>query len=393
VTDAFDFTPYLHVFSAEKRSGKSRLLDVFELLVKNPWRDSGATEAVLFRKIERDKPTLLSDEIDTVFHSNANDGLQNIRRMFNLGFTRGNKVSRCEGANTKFDIVEFDPFCPKVLCGIGRCLPDTVADRALPIELVRQTDEHKAKRFRLREARQLVARIRAEIQAWSGQPDLIGALNSARPRMPAKIRDRQEEICEPLIAIADLAGGNWPESARAALVKLCGQEEDASIGVKLLAAIKSIFDETSEDRITTPRLLEALTSIEDEPWALMFEDALKHGNLQTAAAKLARLLKEYKTPEGKKLKPHTIRVGDETPKGFYRSDFELEWKRYLPPSPETPQQAQQVQHTTENEDTTENIAPDVVAPVNGQAATEISLGKSPNVAAVAAVAPVWEDEW
>jgi hypothetical protein len=100
-------------------SGKSRLLDVLELWVKNPWRDSGATEAVLFRKIERDKPTLLSDEIDTVFHSKANDGLQNIRRMVNLGFTRGNKVSRCEGANTKFDIVEFDPFCPKVLCGIG----------------------------------------------------------------------------------------------------------------------------------------------------------------------------------------------------------------------------------------------------------------------------------
>src|SRR5215472_1361798 len=63
IWEAFDFTPYLYVFSAEKRSGKSRLLDVLELLVKNPWRDSGATEAVLFRKIERDKPTLLSDEI------------------------------------------------------------------------------------------------------------------------------------------------------------------------------------------------------------------------------------------------------------------------------------------------------------------------------------------
>src|ERR1051326_4441914 len=95
VIDAFDFTAYLHVFSAEKRSGKSRLLDVLELLVKAPWRDAGASEAVLFRKIERDKPTLLSDEIDTVFHSKASDGLENIRRMFNLGFTRGNKVSRC----------------------------------------------------------------------------------------------------------------------------------------------------------------------------------------------------------------------------------------------------------------------------------------------------------
>src|SRR5438105_6325583 len=106
----------------------------------------------------------------------------------------------------------------------------------------------------------------------------------------------------------------------------------------------------------------------------MFEDSLKYGKLQTAAAKLARLLKEYKTPEGKRLKPHTIRMGDETPKGFYRSDFELEWKRYLP-SPEKPQQAQQVQHTTENEYTTENVARDVAAPVNDQAPTEISIAK------------------
>ena len=85
-------------------------------------------------------------------------------------------------------------------------------------------------------------------------------------------------------------------------------------------------------------------------------------------------------------------MGDETPKGFYRSDFEVEWKRYLP-SPEKPQQAQQVQHTTENEYTTENVARDVVAPVNEQAATEISLAKRPNVAAGATVAPIWDDEW
>ena len=140
--------------------------------------------------------------------------------------------------------------------------------------------------------------------------------------------------------------------------------------IKLLAAIRSIFEWIGEDRITTWRLLEALAAIEEGPWVLMFEDALKHGKPQAAAAKLARLLKEYKTPEGKKLKPHTIRVGDETPKGFYRSDFELEWKRYLP-SPEKPQQVQQVQHTTENEHTTEGVAPDDVAPVNGQAATQV----------------------
>jgi len=161
--------------------------------------------------------------------------------------------------------------------------------------------------------------------------------------------------------------------------------------IKLLAAIRSIFEWIGEDRITTWRLLEALAAIEDGPWVLMFEDALKHGKPQAAAAKLARLLKKYKTPEGKKLKPHTIRVVDETPKGFYRSDFELEWKRYLP-SPETPQQPQQVQHATENEHTTEHVTPNVVAPVNGQAATEISIAKRSDVAAVPTVATIPDEK-
>lgn len=324
--DAFDFTPYLHVFSQEKRSGKSRLLDVLELLVKAPWRDAGATEAVLFRKIERDKPTLLSDEIDTVFHSKKNDGMENIRRMFNLGFTRGNKVSRCVGQNTSFDIQEFDPFCPKVLCGIGRCLPDTVADRALAIELVRQSSEEKAERFRARDARELVADIRAELQAWAEQPGLIDKLKAARPQAPAEIRDRQEEICEPLIALADLAGDTWPEIARTALVGLCAQEEDASTGVRLLCDIKHVFDEAGTDRLTTRSIIEGLAGIEDDrPWALWFEDALRQDKLKAAAARLARRLKGYK------VKPCKIRLGEETAQGYYRADFQNAWKRYLPP--------------------------------------------------------------
>src|SRR5438132_5766499 len=168
-------------------------------------------------------------------------------------------------------------------------------------------------------------------------------------------------------------------------------EEDASTGVRLLAAIRRIFEETGEDRLTTPRILETLASIEDGPWVLMFENSLKYGKLQAAAAKLARLLKEYKTPEGKRLKPHTIRIRDQTPKGFYLSDFELEWKRYLP-SPEKPQQPQQVQHATENEHTTEHVTPNVVAPVNGQAATEISIAKRSDVAAVPTVATIPDEK-
>jgi hypothetical protein len=333
--DVFDFTPYLHVFSTEKRSGKSRLLDVLELFVRQPWRASGETEAVLFRKIERDKPTILYDEIDTVFGYKKNDGMEGTRRLFNLGFTRGNKVSRCAGQNGKYTLEEFDTFCPKALCGIGKCLPDTVSDRALPIELERQSREKHARRFRRRDAEQFAGKLRAELQTLSERSELIDALRAANPALPDQLSDRQWDICEPLLAIADVAAGVWPKHARAALIRVCLQEEDVSIRIKLLADLKSVFGARNADRLPTEEILSELVSIADSPWALMWADDLKF-NITKAAAKLARMLKGYKRPDGERLKPHTIRIGNQTPKGFLRGDFEDAWKRYLPPVLEKP---------------------------------------------------------
>jgi hypothetical protein len=80
--------------------------------------------------------------------------------------------------------------------------------------------------------------------------------------------------------------------------------------------------------------MEELVVIEDRPWAFMFENALKHGELRTAASKLASRLKGYKTPAGDKIKPRTIKLADgSTAKGYHRSDFEEAWKRWLPASP------------------------------------------------------------
>jgi len=334
VLEAFDYTPYLHVHSAEKRSGKTRLLDVVQLLARRAWRAVSPSVSVLFRRVERDKPSLLYDEVDTVFHDAKNNGTEEIRSLLNTGFERGATISRCVGKNANLEIKDFDPFCGKALSGIGKVLPDTVADRCIPIELVRQSRDEKVERFRKRDAQVLAAPIRDELEALSQQIGLIDALRTARPTLPDELSDRQQDICEPLLAIAEMAGDDWPQSARAALVKVCTQEEDASTGVKLLADIKRIFEARSADRLTTEEILDGLTKIEDSPWALMWADDLKFGSIPKAAAKLARMLKAYKRPDGERLKPRTVRIGNGTPKGFHRSDFEEAWKRYLPPAPE-----------------------------------------------------------
>lgn len=93
-----------------------------------------------------------------------------------------------------------------------------------------------------------------------------------------------------------------------------------------------MFNSIETDKLTTKDLLEGLVDIDDAPWALMFEDDLKRDRLQTAAARLSRLLRDYKRPDGHKIKPHPIRLSAEIVKGFYRSDFEEAWKRYVKPS-------------------------------------------------------------
>jgi hypothetical protein len=50
-------TPYLAISSAEKRSGKTRLLEVLELLVARPWLTGRVTAAVLARKVDTERPT------------------------------------------------------------------------------------------------------------------------------------------------------------------------------------------------------------------------------------------------------------------------------------------------------------------------------------------------
>jgi Protein of unknown function (DUF3631)/VirE N-terminal domain len=338
---AFDHTAYLWVWAAAKRSGKSRVLEVLELICPNAELTQSGSSAALLRSIdESNPPTFLLDEIDAVFSkSKRNDSEgEDTRRFLNAGFRRDAKFMRCVGQGAAIEAKKFPAFCAKALAGIGQCLPDTVADRSIPIELERQSRDKKAERFRQREATAAVQCIRAELEAWSQLKQVEDLLRDARPELPDALNDRQQDICEPLFAIADLAGGEWPGRGRKALTKLCGQEEDADIGVRLLAAIKAVFDDKGADRLQTKELLEALIVREDGPWALWFEDALKHDKLSQAGAKLAGKLKPYK------IKPEQIRFSDDGAKGYLQDHFRKAWRLYLPDSAPVEETAETPKH-------------------------------------------------
>ena len=226
---------------------------------------------------------------------------------------------------------DFSTFCPKAIAGIGS-LPDTVADRSIPIRLKRAR-RGEVERWRERTAKREAAPIAARLSAWCASN--LGTLREARPEIPPQLTDRQADVCEPLLAIADLAGSDWPKAARRALVELCvgAQADDDSIGVKLLADIRRILSPHDDDgralpeieRIASENLAKDLGDMEDRPWA-----ERKSGKPITKT-QLARLLARYD------IGPKTVRLPDDRRlKGYELEQFAEAWAVYLPPDAPVP---------------------------------------------------------
>jgi hypothetical protein len=324
--DAAEVTPYLAITSAEKRSGKTRTLDVLELPAAEPWRTINPTGANLFRSIAADRPTLLLDEVDAMFGSSAQTRQEATRAVLNEGYKRGASVRRLErGSDGVLVRVDYPVFCPKAFAGIGTPLPDTVADRAIPIRLQRRAPTESVEQFRRRFVIPEAVALRDRIALWAMVR--VDDLRAADPQMPRELierSDRAAEVWEPLLAIADMAGGEWPTRARAAAVLLHGTEDDyETLGVLLLRHIRAAFDKAKTDKLSTARLLKLLVARDDGPWSEWWGDQVKAGDIRGPGYRLRDRLKPYG------IKSTKIRFGAVTRQGYLRSAFEDAWGRYL----------------------------------------------------------------
>ena len=308
------WTPYLNVRSAAPECGKSLLLEVLEFLVNKPWKVDGASPAVLFRKIEVDRPTLLFDELDTTFKGDK-ETAQAIRQVLNAGAKYNGTIARVVGEN--HTPKDFAVFCPKVLAGIGN-LPPTVSSRALPITLCRKLTTEKVDYLDHDNLgiKSKAAELRRRLGDWI---EKRAASFKQSPDFPGILSDRQKDGARILLVIADSAGADWPSRARAVLIEIYGSRpaDDTSIGIQLLVDVRSIFDEDQLEKVTTADLLEMLSKTETSPWA-----EWNHGKPITAVG-LSKLLKPFD------IYPKTIRVATSTAKGYDRAQFEDSWGRYL----------------------------------------------------------------
>ena len=315
--EQFECAPYLHITSPEKRSGKSRLLEVMELLVSRPWLTSRTSAAALVRKLHEDHPTLLLDESDAAFKGDK-EYSETLRGVLNAGHRKGGKASLCLGKGCNIKVIDLCVFGPKVIGGIGR-LPDTVADRAIPIQLQRKRPGENVERFRPRLIAPAASDLRERLAQWPTQ-DRPEILRSVFPELQEALSDRQHDVSEPLLAVADLAGSGWGKAARGSLTELFGGTAAAndSLSVKLLSDILVAFE--GRDRLASKELVLALVEMEGSPWC-----ELNHGKEITANT-IAQLLKKFD------IAPRTVRGDANTFKGYLRDSFKDAWARYLGPN-------------------------------------------------------------
>lgn len=312
---ASDVTPYLSITSTEKQSGKTRLLEVLEMLAHNPWMTGRTSAAALVRKVERGV-TLLLDETDAAFQGEK-EYSEALRGILNSGHRRGGKASLCVGQGANIDVKDFPVFGPKALAGIGR-LPDTIGDRSIPVRLKRKGPTEKVDRFRRRLLDSDATTLRDKVATFAKAN--IDTLKNARPDLPDQLTDRQQDGIEPLLAIADIAGDTWPARARwvASDIFASSAAEDDSIRVRLLADIRDVLGAVPAGRMLSADLVGALCGIEGGPWAEWNKGRFTPNTL-------ARLLKPFE------IGPRTIRTSTDRAKGYSAEMFEDAFSRYLRP--------------------------------------------------------------
>jgi hypothetical protein len=323
VLAAFDSTPRLSIQSAELGSGKTRLLEVLELVVAHPLHTANTSTAALVRTAAGDNtPTILLDEADTVLGPYVAKDHEDLRGFINAGHRRGVPAMRMRPAGRDFVLETFETFAPVALAGIGT-LPATITDRSIIVDLKRRLPTERVSPFRFRDAREATVELLEHLIEWAADEALIDTLADARPTMPPGIVDRPADVWEPLVVIGDHAGDPWSTRIRDACRTLVGDRSAShSDGIGLLADCHRVIG--SDQRIPSAELTRRLVELEDAPWG---DIAGKRLDARGLAARLR--------PYG--IRPKTMRHADGTNgKGYERSAFGDSWDRYLTPTPDEP---------------------------------------------------------
>src|SRR5579872_3987719 len=327
-------TPYLSIQSPHKQSGKTLCLQLLNLLCEDPALTSGFISNLTLRMKLEPVATLLLDECQGAVGTRARSKAPALRALLagsyhlGLGYTSA--------------VEDYNVFCPKAFAGRGQ-LPEELADRSLPIILeplkncvaqppgsparagfsrdgATSAANKKVERFHLRQATEDAEPLQQRLSAWAEQN--LPALEKLPPYpeedFPPNLSPRRQDLCEPLLQLAAMVGGEWPTRARQALTAIFEQEAAFHLqtSLQLLAAVRDCFAHHAfPERLSTAVLLDWMHSLPERPWDV-------DGRL--SAHTLARLLGAFHTH------PRVQRIGSANPaRGYQLEDFKEPWQKHL----------------------------------------------------------------
>ncbi|MEJ2868421.1 DUF3631 domain-containing protein [Actinomycetospora sp. OC33-EN08] len=307
--EAWTFASRIVVTSPEKRCGKSRVLEVTHPLVARPFQTANATAAVLYRVAAIAPITILHDEMDTIFSKKNDAGAEDLRSFYNAGFERDQFTYRVAPNG---DVKQYSTFSMAMFGAIGD-LPDTIMDRSVVLRMRRREPHESVSPFRQRDAKRLRS-LGKRIGEWteSVQHEL------SEPREDDTLSDREADVWESLLRIADVAGGEWPERARIAAKDMTETEATRVVegkGVELLRDIAEVWP-AGKSGVHSEKLQALLTGMRDTGW-----DTYAYGRPITVN-EIASLLQPYE------IKPRQIKMGGVNRRGYRREWFEPVWRRY-----------------------------------------------------------------
>jgi hypothetical protein len=316
-----EVTTYVGIESPEKECGKSTLVTVLSRLANRALVSSNISPSAFYRAIEELGPTLIIDEADTNLR-----GKDDLRGILNAGYTRPTAFvwrmcydssgaesdeAKSRAASGPGRVARYSCWCPKAIATIGPLHP-TLASRCIVIRMQRKLGNEECERLKWLEAGELQRKC-ARFVLDHGEE-----ITKGEPEIPRGLTNRAADVWEPLLVLADLAGGHWPGLAREAALGLTARAQEHSPIGSLLLDILVAFTELKRGRVFSRELAVALERRGDRPWL-----ELRRGKRVTEAW-LAQRLRPYG------IKSRTIRIGEEVSRGYLEGEMIETFRRYIP---------------------------------------------------------------
>jgi putative DNA primase/helicase len=310
IFDKFVVTPRLSIRSPLKGCGKTHLFSVLGHWTSRTVMAASITPSVVFRLIERYRPTLLVDEAGKMFLDESGEA----RRILNAGYRFDGAVLRNVGDS--YEPRMFKVFAPVAFALIGT-LPSDLHSRCICVNLKKKLRGEKIEAYRIGKMQHLDALAR-KIVRWTS--DNADAIANANPELPPSVINRDGDLWRVMLSIAKAAGGDWETRVKQAIDAVIPSDDDSEQLEKLLADMKVVFAEKG-DEVSSTAMEHELVDMEGRPWAEM-----GRSRKPLTAAKLARMLQV----PGVSVSPRKIKGG--AARGYARDQFDDIFARYLPES-------------------------------------------------------------